>query len=103
MPEDLYFFKIDHPARFEVDNAIQKEGDHSLGAEVHRYRAQHSKMTHTLSYMEDTQHKYYMAVQERQASARRLEAADTLARIMANNQKEIDDILQRFSERGHSS
>jgi hypothetical protein len=34
MPEDLYFFEIDHPAQFEVDNAIQKEGDHSLGAEV---------------------------------------------------------------------
>jgi hypothetical protein len=61
------------------------------------------KMKHALSYMEDAQHKYYMAVQERQVSARRLEAADTLARIMANNQREIDNILQQFSEHGHSS
>jgi hypothetical protein len=94
MPEDLYFFEIDHPARFEVDDAIQKEGDHSLGAEVRRYQAQHSKMKHALSYMEDAQHKYYMAVQERQAVARRLEAADALTRIMANNQQEINDVLK---------
>jgi hypothetical protein len=103
MPEDLYFFEIDHPACFEVDCAIQKVGDHSLGAEVCRYRAEHTKMQHALCYMEDAQHKYYMAVQERQASARWLEAADTLTRIMANNQQEIDNVLKRFLERGHSS
>jgi hypothetical protein len=44
LPSDLYFFEIDHPCRFEIDDALVEEGDHTLGAEVRRYRAEHMKM-----------------------------------------------------------
>jgi hypothetical protein len=34
LPSDLYFFEIDHPCRFEIDDALVEEGDHTW---VQRY------------------------------------------------------------------
>jgi hypothetical protein len=64
LPSDLYFFEIDHPFRFEIDNALVEEGDHTLGAEVCRYRAQHMAMKSALALMKDAQARYYHALIE---------------------------------------
>jgi hypothetical protein len=55
LPSDLYFFEIDHPCQFEIDDALVEEGDHTLGAEVCRYRAQHMRMKSALASMKDVQ------------------------------------------------
>jgi hypothetical protein len=99
LPSDLYFFEIDHPCRFEIDDALVEEGDHTLGAEVRRYRAQHMAMKSALASMKDAQARYYHALVERQDSIRHLEGADALERIMNINGTLIRDGLERYKER----
>jgi hypothetical protein len=99
LPSDLYFFEIDHPCRFEIDDALVEEGDHTLGAEVRRYRAQHMAMKSALASMKDAQARYYHALIERQDSIRHLEGADALERIMNINGTLIRDGLERYKER----
>jgi hypothetical protein len=99
LPSDLYFFEIDHPCQFEVDNALVEEGDHTLGAEVCRYRAEHMKMKSALAAMKDAQKRYYDALIECQDSIRYLEGADTLECIMNINGMLIRDGLEQFKER----
>jgi hypothetical protein len=55
LPSDLYFFEINHPCRFKVNNAIFKEKDHTLGAEVCCYHSEHMKMKYSQASMEDAQ------------------------------------------------
>jgi hypothetical protein len=99
LPSDLYFFEIDHPCQFEIDNALVEEGDHTLGAEVCRYRAQHMRMKSALASMKDAQKRYYDALMECQDSIQHLEGADALERIMNINGTLIRDGLERFKER----
>jgi hypothetical protein len=99
LPSDLYFFEIDHPCRFEIDDALVEEGDHTLGAEVRRYRAQHMAMKSALASMKDAQARYYHALIERQDAVHHLEGADALERIMNINGTLIRDGLERYKER----
>jgi hypothetical protein len=99
LPSDLYFFEIDHPCQFEINDALVEEGDHTLGAEVCRYRVQHMRMKSALALMKDAQKRYYDALMERQDSIRHLEGADTLEHIMNINGMLIRDRLKRFKER----
>jgi hypothetical protein len=98
LPSDLYFFEIDHSCRFEIDDTLVEEGDHTLGAEVCRYRAEHMKMKSALASMEDAQRRYYDALMECQDSIRYLEGADALERIMNLNGMLIRDGLEQFKE-----
>jgi hypothetical protein len=93
-PSNLYFFEIDHPCQFEINNALVEEGDHTLGAEVHRYCAEHMKMKSALASMKDAQKRYYDALMECQGSIRHMEGADALEHIMNINGMLIQDRLE---------
>ncbi len=91
---ELDYLKADAQGREFTDRLIDREGDLSLKAEVHRFRM----LTNELEWMEtalvENEEAWGQLAAAKLGVIRRLEMADANARINANNQGFVDDALR---------
>jgi len=90
----LDYLKEDAQGREFTDRLIDREGDLSLKAEVHRFRMLTTELERMEAVLVKNEEQWGQLAAAKLGTIRRLEMADTNARINANNQGFVDDALR---------
>jgi len=100
---DLDYLKADAEGREFTDRLIDREGDLSLKAEVHRFRMVTAELERMETVLVENEEAWGQLAAAKLGTIRRLEMADAKARIDANNQGFVDNALRTNEEilRGH--
>jgi len=91
---ELDYLKADAQGREFMDRMIDREGDPSLKAEVHRFRMLMSELERMETVLVENEEQWGQLASAKLGSMRRLEMADAIKRINANNQGFVDDALR---------
>lgn len=100
---DLEFFSVRYPYREQVDEALRWEADHSLRAEVRRYRGALANIHKIESGIDELNSLLFNAHQVRNGAVRRLEQANALERLTHANGQQLKELVAQIVERGRSS
>ncbi len=90
---ELDYLKTDAQGREFTDRLIDREGDLSLKAEVHRFRMVTNELERMETVLVENKEAWGQLAAAKLGVIRRLEMADVNARINANNQGFVDDAL----------
>ncbi len=90
---ELDYLKADAQGREFTDRLIDREGDLSLKAEVHRFRMVTNELERMETVLVENEEAWGQLAAAKLGIIRRLEMADANARINANNQGFVDDVL----------
>jgi len=90
---ELDYLKVDAQGWEFTDRLIDREGDLSLKAEVHRFRMITSELERMETILVENKEAWGQLAAAKLGAIRRLEMADANARINANNQGFVDDVL----------
>jgi len=90
----LDYLKADAQGREFTDRLIDREGDLSLKAEVHRFRMLMAELERMETVLVENEEQWGQLAAAKLGAIRRLEMADANARINANNQGFVDDALR---------
>ncbi len=90
---ELNYLKADAQGREFTDRLIDREGDLSLKAEVHRFRAIMAKLEWMETVLVENKEAWGQLAAAKLGVIRQLEMADANGRINANNQGFVDDVL----------
>jgi len=91
---ELDYLKVDAQGREFTDRLIDREGDLSLKAEVHRFRMITNELDRMETVLVENKEAWGQLAAAKLGVIRRLEMADANARINANNQGFVDDALR---------
>ncbi len=91
---ELDYLKADAQGREFMDRLIDREGDLSLKAEVHRFRMITNELERMETVLVENEEAWGQLAAAKLGVIRRLEMADANARINANNQGFVDDALR---------
>ncbi len=91
---ELDYLKIDTQGRECTDRMIDREGDLSLKAEVHRFRMITRELERMETVLVENEEAWGQLAAAKLGVIRRLEMADANGRINANNQGFVDDALR---------
>ncbi len=91
---ELDYLKADAEGREFTDRLIDREGDLSLKAEVHRFRMVTSELERMEAVLVENEEAWGQLAAAKLGAIRRLEMADANRRINANNQGFVDDALR---------
>ena len=91
---ELDYLKSDAQGREFTDRLIDREGDLSLKAEVHRFRMITNELERMETVLVQNEEAWGQLAAAKLGTIRRLEMADANARINANNQGFVDDALR---------
>jgi len=91
---ELDYLKADAQGREFTDRLIDREGDLSLKAEVHRFRMVTSELERMETVLVENEEAWGQLAAAKLGVIRRLEMADANARINTNNQGFVDDALR---------
>jgi len=91
---ELDYLKVDARGREFTDRLIDREGDLSLKAEVHRFRMITNKLERMETVLVENEEAWGQLAAAKLGTIRQLEMADANARINANNQGFVDDALR---------
>ncbi len=91
---ELDYLKADAQGREFTDRLIDREGDLSLKAEVHRFRMITSELERMETVLVENEEAWGQLAAAKLGTIRRLEMADANQRINANNQGFVDDALR---------
>jgi hypothetical protein len=106
---DLWFLSHHYPYCNEVDLGFHALKDHTVKAEVRRYRGLEAKLTNLLYDLQQLEESLGQVQMEKDQCVRRLEQANTLERMAEANSREIVQARGRVAEllqdmeRGHST
>jgi len=95
---ELDYLKADAEGREFTDRLIDREGDLSLKAEVHRFRIVTSELDRMETVLVENEEAWGQLAAAKLGAIRRLEMADANARITANNQGFVDNALRTNKE-----
>src|SRR6266702_769 len=90
---ELDYLKADAEGREFTDRLINREGDLSLKAEVHRFRMITSELERMETVLVENEEAWGQLAAAKLGVIRRLEMADVNQRINVNNQGFVDDVL----------
>jgi len=90
---DLDYLKTNAEGREFTDRLIDREGDLSLKAEVHRFRMITSELERMEMVLVENEEAWGQLAAAKLGAIRQLEMADANARINTNNQGFVDDAL----------
>ncbi len=90
---ELDYLKADAQGWEFMDRLIDREGDLSLKAEVHRFRMVTSELERMETVLVENEEAWGQLAAAKLGAIRRLEMADVNKRINANNQGFVDDAL----------
>jgi len=90
---ELDYLKADAQGREFTDRLIDRKGDLSLKAEVHRFRMVTSKLERMETVLVENEEAWGQLAAAKLGVIRRLEMADVNQRINVNNQGFVDDVL----------
>jgi len=91
---ELDYLKADAQGREFTDRQIDREGDLSLKAEVHRFRMLTNELERMETVLVENEEAWGQLAAAKLGVIRRLEMADTNGRIAANNQGFVDNALR---------
>ncbi len=91
---ELDYLKMDTQGREFTDRLIDREGDLLLKAEVHRFRMVTAELERMEAVLVENEEAWGQLASAKLGTIRRLEMADALKRINANNQGFVDDALR---------
>jgi len=91
---ELDYLKADAQGREFTDRLIDREGDLSLKAEVHRFRMVTSKLERMEAVLVENEEVWGQLATAKLGAIRQLEMADVNKRINVNNQGFVDDALR---------
>jgi len=92
--DKLDYLKADAQGREFTDRLIDREGDLSLKAEVHRFHMLTSELERMEAVLVENEEQWGQLAAAKLGVIRRLEMADANKRINANNQGFVDDALR---------
>ena len=95
---ELDYLKVDAQGRECTDRLIDREGDLSLKAEVHRFRMVTAELERMETVLVENEEAWGQLAAAKLGTIRRLEMADAKARIDANNQGFVDNALRTNEE-----
>ncbi len=95
---ELDYLKVDVQGREFTDRLIDREGDLLLKAEVHRFRMVTAELERLETVLVENEDTWGQLASAKLGTIRRLEMADALKRINANNQGFVDDALHVNAE-----
>jgi len=90
---ELDYLKADVQGREFTDRLIDREGDLSLKAEVHRFHMVTTELERMKTILVENKEAWGQLAAAKLGAIRRLEMADTIKRINVNNQGFVDDTL----------
>ncbi len=90
---ELDYLKADAEGREFTDRLINREGDLSLKAEVHRFRMVTAELEQMETVLVENEEAWGQLAAAKLGVIRRLEMADANGRITANNHRFVDDAL----------
>jgi len=90
---ELEYLKAEAAGREFTDWQIDREGNLSLKAEVHRFRMVSTELDHMETVLMENEEAWGQLAAAKLGIIRRLEMADANRRIAANNQGFVDDVL----------
>ncbi len=91
---ELDYLKVDAQGRECTDRLIDREGDLSLKAEVHRFQMITSELERMETVLVENEAAWGQLAAAKLGVIRRLEMADVNEQINANNQGFVDDALR---------
>jgi len=91
---ELDYLKADAQGREFTDRLIDREGDLSLKAEVHRFWMITNELERMETVLVENEEAWGQLATAKLGTIRRLEMADAKERINANNQGFVDDVLR---------
>ena len=103
--EAVRMLEPDFPAAELVSNSLRRMGDHTLWAEVIRYRARFAEIERIRVQREELQHRCYLAGLEMGFSQHRLQDARVVQRIIEDMVQDVrinqQQQVRQHGRRGH--
>ncbi len=90
---ELDYLKTDAEGREFMDQLIDREGDLSLKAEIHRFRMLTTELKRMETVLVENEEQWGQLAAAKLGAIQRLEMADANKRLNANNQGFVDDAL----------
>jgi len=91
---ELNYLRADAEGRELTDRMINREGDLSLKAEVHRFHVITAELERMETVLVENEEAWGQLASAKLGAIQRLEMADAIKRINANNQGFVDDALR---------